>query len=136
MLVSIKTFLYKNFFQLGMGIFGRLFSRKKKGEDEEDQPGYGEEDEDGGVKTEIPPWSRGYEENFPRRQAQPFQQDWQQPQQPQQQQFQQQAGSHEIIIAKLDVINAKLDSLNQRLANLEKYAADDEKEKNSSRSRW
>ncbi len=112
-----------------MGIFGRLFSRKKR--DDEDEQGYEEEMED--VKTQVPPWSRGYEENFPRK-GQQFQQDWQQPQQPQQQQFQQQSGSHEIILAKLDVINAKLDSLNQRLANLERYATEDEKEK--SRSRW
>lgn len=117
-----------------MGIFRKLFSRRKD-ENEEEQQDYDAGTED--VKTEVPPWSRGYDERFQQRQDR-FSEagmGWQQPPQPQQP-MQQSSGSHEIIIAKLDVINAKLDSLNQRLANLERYAADDEKEKSSSRSRW
>ena len=112
-----------------MGIFGRLFSRKKRDEDGEEEQGYDSEMEE--VRTEVPPWSRGYEERSQQRQdrSSGFGQEWGQPQQPMQQ-----AGSHEIILAKLDVINAKLDSLNQRLANLERYASEDEKDK--SRSRW
>ncbi len=109
-----------------MGIFRKLFSRKKRDEDEAEE-GYESDIEP--LRTEVPPWSRGYEENFSRRQAQPFQQEWQPPQQQQQQQS---SGVNEIILAKLDVINAKLDSLNQRLANLERYAAEEEK----SKPRW
>lgn len=98
-------------------------------ETEEDQgqgyeSGYNEAEN---LRTEVPPWSRNYDENPSRRQAQ-FPPEGQWPQQPQQS-----TGAHEIILAKLDVINAKLDSLNQRLANLERYAAEEEK---SSRSRW
>ena len=111
-----------------MGIFGKLFSRKKRDGDEEEERSYDAGAEE--VRTEVPPWSRGYEEKFQQRQdrSSGFGQEWGQPQQP----LQQQAGSHEIILAKLDVINAKLDSLNQRMANLERYAAEEEK----SRSRW
>lgn len=112
-----------------MGIFSWLRFGRKKEEEEEQEDFEAEAGEQ--PRTEIPPWSRGYEETQPRRQT-PFSQEWQQPQQPQQFQ-QQQTGANEIILAKLDVINAKLDSLNQRLANLERYAAaEDEK----SRSRW
>ena|SRR3989344_3440712 len=111
-----------------MGIFGKLFSRKKRDEDEAEEQGYETDIEP--QRTEVPPWSRNYEDNFSRRQPQPFQQEWQQPQQQPQQQ--QSSGTHEIILAKLDVINAKLDSLNQRLANLERYAAEEEK----SKPRW
>ena len=108
-----------------MGIFGKLFSRKKRDEDEAEEQGYETDIEP--QRTEVPPWSRNYEDNFSRRQTQPLQQEWQQPQQQQQG-----SGAHEIILAKLDVINAKLDSLNQRLANLERYAAEEEK----SKPRW
>ena len=113
-----------------MGIFSWLRFGRKKEEDEEQQSDF-EAEAGEQPRTEIPPWSRGYEDNFQRRQTGPAQ-EWGQPQQPQQ--FPQQStGSHEIILAKLDVINAKLDNLNQRLANLERYAAaEDEK----SRSRW
>ena len=130
MLVSIKTFLYKKLIQISMGVFGKLrFWKKHDDEEDEQQPGYGAEDEGEDVKTQVPPWSKGYEERYPQRQErfERFGGEWQ-PQQPQQQ-FQQSSGSHEVIIAKLD-------SLNQRLANLERYAADDEREKNSSRARW
>lgn len=107
-----------------MGIFGKLFKKKRNEDEQVDYEG-GEED----FRTEVPPWSRGYEEQFQQRPNRfGSGQEWQQPQQNQQQ------TGNEIIIAKLDLINAKLDSLNQRLANLERYATEDEKDK--SRSRW
>ena len=110
-----------------MGIFGKLLFWRKKDEDEGEEQSYEPDIEP--QRTEVPPWSRGYEENFSRRQSNQsnFSQEWQQPRQQQQS-----SGSHEIILAKLDVINAKLDSLNQRLANLERYAAEEEK----SKPRW
>ena len=106
-----------------MGIFKKLFSRKKS-DDEMEEQNYEPDFEQ--PRTEVPPWSRNYEDNFSRRQQQPLQ-EWPQ------QQNQQSSGSPELILAKLDVINAKLDSLNQRLANLERYATEEEK---SSKSRW
>ncbi len=110
-----------------MGIFSWL--RRKKSDDENEEQAYDESLDD--VKTEVPPWSRGYDDlNQQRQDRFSSNQERQQPQQ-----FQQASGSNELIIAKLDVINAKLDSLNQRLANLERYAIDDGKEKNS-RARW
>ncbi|MBS3151578.1 hypothetical protein J4443_04320 [Candidatus Woesearchaeota archaeon] len=116
-----------------MGIFGMLRFWRKKDENEEEERGY--EEGAGEIRTEVPPWSRGYDDRFQQRQDR-FSGaggEWGQPQQPQQSQ-QQSSGSHEIILAKLDLINAKLDSLNQRLANLERYASEDDREK--SRSRW
>ncbi len=115
-----------------MGIFNWLRSRKKNEDDSEEQA-YNEDLDD--VKTEVPPWSRGYEEKFQQRQNRTDRfsdagREWGQAQQP----MQQSSGSNEIILAKLDVISAKLDNLNQRLANLERYAVDDEKDK--SRARW
>lgn len=105
-----------------MGIFKKLFSRKKS-DDEMEEQNYEPDFEQ--PRTEVPPWSKNYDDS-PRRGQ--FQNEWPQPQQ-----AQQSSGANEIILAKLDVINAKLDSLNQRLANLERYAAEEEK---SSKPRW
>lgn len=91
-----------------MGIFGRLFGRKKKEEQAEAE----EVEESRDMNYPITPASY-----MPRQQAAPAYPSY----------SESDDKEFQVLSSKLDALNAKLDVINQRLTNLERLAGQEEK---------